>query len=82
MVAGADTMLDKLSNESNHVTLRIEKEEFEGSEGKLSKFGICLYGENHTFLSSEHTHRVWLCPVTKYVFRAGYLKRIYVKKVA
>ncbi len=58
MVAGADTMLDKLSNESNHVTLRIEKEEFEGYEGKLSKFGICLYGENYTFVSSEHTHRV------------------------
>lgn len=82
MVAGADTMLDKLSNENNRITLRIETEEFEGAEGKLSKFGICPYGENYTFVSPEHSHRVWLCPVTKYVFGGKYPKRIYIKKVA
>ncbi len=81
MVAGADTMLDKLSNESNYITLRIETYEFEGAEGTLSKFGICPYGENYYFSGSGHYHRVWLCPVTKYVFGGRYPKKIFIKKV-
>jgi hypothetical protein len=82
MVSGADTMLDKLSNNKKRITLRIETEDFEGADGKLRKVGICFYGENYMFTSAEHTHRVWLCPVTKYVFGGKYPNKIYIQKVA
>jgi hypothetical protein len=38
--------------------------------------------ENYMFTSAEHTHRVWLCPVTKYVFGGKYPNKIYIQKVA
>ena len=80
MVAGADTMLDILSNGGNRITLRIETKEFEGSDGKLTKTGFCPWGENYIFSSdSIESHKLWLCPVTMFVFGGFYPKEIYIK---
>ena len=81
MVAGADTMLDMISNEGSQITLRIETEQFPEAEGMLKKYGICPYGENYTFTGLGHVHKVWLCPVTKYVFGGKYPKKIFIQKV-
>ena len=83
MIAGADKMLDHLSEHTNGITLEISDKLFDGADGILTKFGICPYGENYTFSSKNiKNFRVWLCPVTKYVFGGKYPKEIYIKKIA
>jgi hypothetical protein len=82
MVAGADTMLEILANGDDRITLQIETKDFEGSEGKLTKTGFCPYGENYLFTSEAiKDHKMWLCPVTKFVFGGFYPKNIYIKIV-
>lgn len=81
MVDGADTFLDHLSNQEEEVWVYFSRELFEGAKYKLLAH---VYGKNQTLLSlighapvqygryytvPEHqNHRLWLCPVTEYVF--------------
>ena len=83
MVAGADKMLDHLSEKGTGITLEISESPFDGADGQLTKFGICPYGENYTFsCPTVKNFKVWLCPVTKYVFGGKYPKNIYIKKLS
>lgn len=83
MVAGADKMLDRLSEGGNGITLEISETPFDGAEATLKKSGFCLYGENYIFSSETvKEFKVWLCPVTKYVFGGKYPNIIYIKKIS
>jgi hypothetical protein len=82
MVAGADTMLDRLSEGKNSVILEVAEEsnenmyiaEFEGPS--LSSGGNYII-RNPNRISTHY--RMWLCDVTKFVF--GYFpKTLYFKK--
>lgn len=88
MVYGADTWLDIISNNSNEITLELSNEPFDGADklsfessteafeeeelGAYYRIGF-FEGENHT------NKRLWLCPVTLYVF-GEYPKKIYYKR--
>lgn len=69
MVDGADTWLDKLSNNGQEVNLAISIEE--PLTNKLELVDSDDFGA--TYLVKEHNgepydHKVWLCPVTVFVF--------------
>jgi hypothetical protein len=72
-VAGADTLLDRLTNNSNIVSLTVSEEPFEGSEQlKLLKEHAGYEGGGDYILKSykgvEINHEMWLCEVMRYVF--------------
>jgi hypothetical protein len=91
MVAGADLMLDNLSNNGTEITLTFADEPFEGSQNTLHKKRIGLdkkllalighapvdYGAYYDWKENDN-QSVWLCPVTEYVFQGGYPDTIYV----
>lgn len=91
MVAGADLMLDRLSNNGTEITVTFADEPFEGSENTLYKQRIGLdkellnrighapvdYGAYYNW-KENNSQSVWLCPVTEYVFEEGYPETIYV----
>lgn len=75
MVAGADTLLDKVSEGGSEVLLALFQRDSPTVDGKLDrveKHGI-FGGATYTH---EEVESVWLCPVTLYVFRK-YPKTIY-----
>jgi hypothetical protein len=85
MVLGADELLDKLSNHGKEITINFSTKEFEGQEDVLirtNKLGItegAIYMPvtNHIKHEMEgNKNRLWLCPVTLYVF-GKYPKQIY-----
>ena len=92
MVAGADLMLDSLSNNGNEITLEFSSELIEGSQHTLVKqrFGLDKellnkighapvdYGAYYSW-KENNNQSVWLCPVTEYVFNGAYPETIYVK---
>ena len=77
MVAGADTLLDKLSNQgtSVNVTMSIEKKSPEGFQTLRRIIQTppngCIY---HLGIAP-----VWLCNVTKFVFDGIFPKKIHFK---
>jgi len=90
MVAGADKWLDKLSGNTNDVTVIFSGDEFEGYEDHMFQsflFPADVYvdddGEIHDDLSlgkwytTTSGHQLWLCPVTLYVFGGTYPQKIY-----
>ena len=92
MVAGADTLLDAMSDNGHTITLTLGEEPFDGYTDTLVKTGIgkdqkILDSYNHPhveygayYTAIERNHNLWLCPVTEYVFNGGYPDKIYVKK--
>lgn len=89
MVAGADDLLDKLSNGSKDVTLKISTSKFKGYDDILKRvkiFGInsgAVYTPLHQELKTqifEGQSMLWLCPVTLFVF-LRYPKRIFYQVV-
>jgi hypothetical protein len=94
MVAGADTLLDKLSDNGDYISVTFADEPFDGYEDKLSfrKLGIdkdYLAEIGHApvdggayYYAENNTHNLWLCPVTLYVFKNNdsYPENIYIKK--
>jgi hypothetical protein len=89
MVAGADTFLDKLSNNGNEVKVRIETEPYDEQQYALSRLGFGLDKElldsvNHpvveygAYYRASDGHVLWLCPVTEYVFGGSYPTDIYI----
>ena len=89
MVAGADTFLDKLSNNGDRVTVRIETAPYAEQEYALSKMGLgmdkaLLDAVGHApvpygaYYKANDGHVLWLCPVTEYVFGGDYPNNIYI----
>ena len=101
MVAGADTFLDKISNNGKRVKIEIGGE-FSTMQN-LNHYDYHLlktnYGMDKQLLDSvghapvdygayydatkigadEIDHKLWLCPVTEYVFGGYYPEVIYIK---
>jgi len=91
MVAGADTLLDTLSGNTNKVSLIMSKAKFDGFTDTLVKTKDGLdkkyldaighapvdYGAYYKAL--ERNHDLWLCPVTEYVFNGEYPDTIYLQ---
>jgi hypothetical protein len=85
MVQGADELLEKLSKNSGEVTINFHTDDFAGSEDVLvrtKKLGItegAIYSPIHhtvEHIMDGNKNRLWLCPVTLYVF-GKYPKQIY-----
>lgn len=87
MVAGADIVLDKLSEGKDEIILKVSTSPIPYSDGKLERHvnmgisGGALYfpkrgfNDNHDLQSVD---TVWLCPVTLLLF-FKYPKQIYFK---
>lgn len=92
MVLGADTFLDKLSNNGNKITLELS----ENSDLINNKDGVLFFTDFSTpveklkevghpiqtgayYIDLESGHVIWLCPVTIYVFDGKYPTKIYYK---
>jgi hypothetical protein len=92
MVLGADTFLDKLSNNGDKITLEISETPIDGSDDVLDIVGFdspeedlievghpIEVGAYYEDLKTQHM--MWLCPVTKYVFNGHYPDTIYYKVI-
>jgi len=92
MVDGADEFLDRVSQWGTEVFLTFETEPFADAEyslisdacGKnqalLDQVGHAPVGYGMYYTVPEmQGHRLWLCPVTEYVFQGEYPERIWVK---
>jgi hypothetical protein len=86
MVAGADDMLDIMSEGAKIVKLCIDTRPFEGAE-VVELVEICEstigggYYIMPTYKGNKIDKRMWLCDVTEYVF-GNLPPKIFVKKVA
>lgn len=88
MVAGADTWLDNLSNNTDEVTLKFSNVAFDGYQDDIGQLLYFAGGwetedvtasemDNGKWYSTRTGHELWLCPVTKYVFWGEYPKIIF-----
>ena len=93
MVAGSDLLLDELSDNGNEVTLEFYPEPFDGFEHRMIMDDMGMDEEvleeyGHPIQIGGYYHRasdgfkIWLCPVTKYVFGSEYPKDIYLKVIS
>ena len=85
MVAGADTMLDLMSEGQGYVKLEIEKRPFPGAD-ELTRLRLCApvtggadYLMKH-FEGKEVNHEMWLCDVMLFVFN-DFPERIFVRRL-
>jgi len=93
MVAGADTMLDILSDHTETVQVKFGSQPFEGCTHTLLGTGKGMNKEvldavGHPeveyggyYYCPELGFTIWLCPVTEYVFQGGYPDNIYVQVI-
>lgn len=90
MVLGADTFLDRLSNNGSEVTLELSENKFDDFDGCFENIGFDepteeLEAIGHPiqtggyYIEIKLLHQIWLCPVTIYVFGGKYPKLIYYK---
>lgn len=84
MVAGADTMLEYMSEGTGKVRTSISEEEIPGFDKLTLEFETPDIGGAYyllkTYQGIEINLNMWLCDVTKFVF-GGYLpKTIYISK--
>lgn len=95
MVDGADEFLDRISQWGTEVCITFDTVPFAEAEyslisdayGKnqdvLDKVGHAPVGYGMYYTVPEmQGHRLWLCPVTEYVFEGAYPERIWVKVLA
>jgi hypothetical protein len=86
MVQGADTMLDIVSAQSNECFLKLSDQPFDGAEVlKLEHARIQNHGGGgdyilEKYLSETINHKIWLCEVTRYVFK-GLPDKIYFRSI-
>ena len=85
MVAGADTLLDKLSEGKDEVTLLVSTKPFPYTDGHLVKkfsklTGGGIYDVKHISIGETEVGEdaLWLCPATLWVF-LRYPEKIYFK---
>lgn len=90
MVCGADTMLDRLSNNGDEITIQFEDHTFRGSSDVLINLGMGM--DKEALDAVEHpeveyggyyhakklNHDLWLCPVVEFIW-GSYPKKIYIK---
>lgn len=74
MVAGADTMLDIVSNSGTDTSLILAEELFEGAEqlNRIKERKSAEGGGDYilkTYAGEQINHGMWLCEVVKYIFR-------------
>jgi hypothetical protein len=79
MVAGADKMLDKLSN-GKEVTLNFSSEPIEGANIKLKKLFGDPWGATYRSNKPRMVKLVWLCNVTQVVM-GNHPEEIYLRVV-
>jgi hypothetical protein len=79
MVAGADRMLDKMSNGTNEVQLMLSETPFEDHNIKLRLINPMFGGGNYIASTPKGIMPMWLCKVTKFVFGGKLPSRIYGK---
>ena len=86
MVAGADTLLDSLSEDGDEVTLELRTKPFPGWEGSLKRthnlglFKGAVYESTDVEFDNPMIldNHLWLCPTTVWIF-LRYPKNIYYK---
>jgi hypothetical protein len=71
MVAGADTLLDILSNNSNTATIEVSETPIENAI-KLKKLHHIYGGAEYKIFDCPGVEKAWLCKVTKFVY-GGYM---------
>jgi hypothetical protein len=71
MVAGADTLLDILSNNNDTVSIEVSEEPIENAI-KLKKLHHIYGGADYKIENCPGVDRAWLCKVTKFVY-GGYM---------
>ena len=94
MVDGSDDLLDILSKNGTEVTIEFSHLPFEGATytlraQKLGSNQDLLSKIGHAFVSygmyynvrEMNDMRIWLCPVTEYVFGGSYPREIFAKVV-
>jgi hypothetical protein len=94
MVDGSDELLDILSKNSTEVSVEFSHLPFDGAtytlraqqlgsnQDLLSKIGHALVSYGMYYKVKElNAKRIWLCPVTEYVFGGSYPSEIYVRVV-
>ena len=94
MVDGSDELLDILSENSIEVTLEFSHERFStatltlkalqigSNQSLLSKIGHAFVSYGMYYNVRElNNMRIWLCPVTEYVFGGSYPREIFVRVV-
>jgi hypothetical protein len=79
MVAGADKMLDYLSNNSESISLFISKDAIKDSD-VLNLMQICKGGGALYSFNSEKDNPLWLCDVMKFVFNE-FPEKLYLKTI-
>lgn len=83
MVAGADTMLDVLSNRGIEIDLDISKKNFPGAMSlELLRVGQNEGGGYYRMMRNGHEimPELWLCDVTKFVFNGPMPEVIYIRQ--
>ena len=93
MVLGADTLLDKLSNNGTEITIQFEKEKFKGWQEQLKNTSVGMDEEaleelNHPvelggyYYAIKMQHSLWLCSVASFLFGGDFPKNIYIRVVS
>jgi hypothetical protein len=81
MVAGADVLLDHLSNNEDTVSLLVSEEPVDDTIILKKKYNI-NGGADYKPMNTDVVYGVWLCAVTKFVF-GGYMPNmLYVKTIS
>jgi hypothetical protein len=85
MVAGADKMLDHISDGKNEIWLILSKEEFENAEKlefvrNADEFNHGAFYKLEKYNEIEINLELWLCDVTMFVF-GKFPKTIFIKKL-
>ena len=71
MVAGADTLLDILSNNTDSLSIEVSEEPIENAI-RLKKLRNIYGGADYKVENVSGVDRAWLCKVTKFVY-GGYM---------
>jgi hypothetical protein len=79
MVAGADTLLEKLSENNDEVAIALDVNPFESANVMKMLFKTPVVG-GATY-RTDNGHLLWLCKVTEFVFGGSMPKSIYFKKL-
>jgi len=93
MVLGADTLLDKLSNNGTEITIQFEKGKFKGWQEQLKNTSLGMDEEaleelNHPvelggyYYAIKMQHSLWLCSVASFLFGGDFPKNIYIRVVS
>ena len=78
MVAGADVLLDLLSESKNTVKMEVRRDDFLEKTATLNKIRHDNFGADYTYNSESLQANFWLCPVVLFLFNE-YPKTLFIK---